>query len=654
MIATNIRCTVLTLTFFLLPVMAFAQSAHVEYKESLQQFELRRGAQLGHTQAVAGLDRSGPVEAMRFNAFGKHFDVQLAPNQNILSTKVREHLAAGVGVFRGSVRDMPGSWVRVVVANDVPRGLLWDGTSMYAIEAGDDAAGKPYIFRLDDLQVPAGSMTCTQPTGKQTATDLLKAVAKDVTPRVVGAPGAVSNIDVAVIADFEFASDKGSNAQTEIVTRMNNIDGIFSAQLGVQINVARTDVFSSSNDPFTDESDSGNLLGELTDYRSANATQNANGLSHLFTGRDLDGSTVGIAYTGAICSSRVGAGLTQGTHSATVDSLIAAHEIGHNFGAPHDGTPGSACEDTSEDFLMAARLNGSDTFSACSITQMQDDVSRAPCITALSSLDVAVVANQAGNVLLGDPAVVTFVVNSVGTDGAAGVNFDVSVPAIVGLDSITSSTGSCSNGGGTASCSIGSIGAGSNATVNLTVTSTSTGAASFAATVSASGDNNSGNDQATLNLTIDPAVDLVASAAASTVILDQSTTARVTIENRASIAATSASVTITAGSGIRIDSADWTAGSCSVLGGVVTCDATSLAALSNNTINVQLTGLTEGNQSYDVSASATETDRVSGNNATQGQVTVNLAQASNDGGGGAIGLLQLFGLMLVLLVRRQR
>ena len=55
MIATNIRCRVLTLALFLLPALAFAQGAHVEYKESLQQLELQRGDQLGQTQAVAGV-----------------------------------------------------------------------------------------------------------------------------------------------------------------------------------------------------------------------------------------------------------------------------------------------------------------------------------------------------------------------------------------------------------------------------------------------------------------------------------------------------------------------------------------------------------------------------------------------------------------------
>lgn len=628
------RLGALTLAFLLMPLAGMAESARIDYSEPLQQFELQD-------------DTRG--EAVHFNAFGRRFDVSLAPNQNVLSLAVRERLDAGVGVYRGRVDGMPGSWVRLVVADGVPRGLLWDGSEMFAIEADKDTAGAAYMFRLNDLQIPPGTMTCAQAVGPKTANDLLAAVSKDVAPRVAEAAGAESSLDLGVIADFEFASAKGSSAQTALVTRINNVDGIFSEQLGVQINLATTDVFESSNDPFTDESEAGRLLDELTDYRNANADQRANGLTHLFTGRELDGSTVGVAYTGALCSGRFGAGLTQGTNSASLDSLIAAHEIGHNFGAPHDGTTGSACEGTSQDFLMAPRLNGSDTFSACSIQQMQDDVNRAACITALPSLDVEVVANQPGDSLLGDSDTVTFVVNNVGTEDATGVEFDVSVPANITLVSIASSIGSCSSGGGSATCSLGSLSAGAGATIDLGVTSSAPGDASFAATVTATGDSNSGNDAATLTLGVTPAVDVLVRAAASSATLNQGATARVTVENDSLIAATGVEVTVLPGTGLRIDGASWSAGTCSVTGGNLTCSATSLAVQSNTTINVQLTGLIEGGQSYSVNVSSGETDRNTGNNSVQGQVTVGEPEA--DSGGGAFGLLEMMALLLLLLAR---
>ena len=67
---------------------------------------------------------------------------------------------------------------------------------------------------------------------------------------------------------------------------------------------------------------------------------------------------------------------------------VVAHEIGHNFGAPHDGETGSACESQAGDWLMSPRLNGVDQFSQCSLNEMADDIARASCITALPSVDM--------------------------------------------------------------------------------------------------------------------------------------------------------------------------------------------------------------------------------------------------------------------------
>jgi len=448
-------------------------------------------------------------------------------------------------------------------------------------------------------------------------------VLSEVTANVAQGPGATSQIDFAVIGDYEFTSDKGADASLELTTRMNNVDGIFSMQLGVQINVNRIDTFAANDDPFSDVTDSSDLLDDLTDYRFATPAQHANGLTHLFTGRTLEGSTVGIAYSEALCSRRYGAALTQGTHSVTLDSLIAAHEIGHNFGAPHDGTSGSACEAEPQDFLMAPRLNGSDQFSACSITQMQDDVSNAPCISAMPSTDLAmVVGSQSVTALLGNAATITFEANSIGTEDASGVNVDVTIPAGVSLNSVSASSGSCAGGAGTASCVIGAVAAGSGVTITLDATTEAVGSADFVASVTADTDAVGGNNEATIRLTIDPAVDLVMTAAtAAQVVVNQSTTIRPTIENRSSIAASNVIVNIAADVGIRVDSASWTSGSCSISNNLVTCDADSLAAQASDTLQLGITGASEGSQSYTISVVAAETDRNTSNNEASGAVT---------------------------------
>ncbi len=431
------------------------------------------------------------------------------------------------------------------------------------------------------------------------------------------------------------------------------------------MNVNRVDVFTENDDPFTDQLDASTLLDELSAYRFTESTQNSNGLSHLFTGRNLDTTTVGIAWTGALCNRRFGAAVTQVSGDASLDTLIAAHEFGHNFGAPHDGTDEPPCDSVTGDFLMATSINGSDEFSSCSITEMQDDIARAQgvCITPLDGTDVALLAGgQPGPVLLGDSVTVTFDINSVGTDAASGVNVDIAIPAGVALNSASWATGNCTSGSGVASCAIGTIAAGSGATVMLDVATSTVGSASFVATITADADANGNNNRATVQFDIDPAVDLVATAAADAqVVVNNSTTIRPRIENRSSIVATDVTVTLTSTAGLSVGSASWAPGTCSVADNVATCVADSLAPQSNDLLQIGVTGTSEGARSYSVSVSAAETDRATANNDASGQVTVSAAVApavtqsgGGSGGGGSLGWLSLLILTLVVGARRRQ
>ena len=80
---------------------------------------------------------------------------------------------------------------------------------------------------------------------------------------------------------------------------------------------------------------------------------NSQGVTHLFTDRNLDGSTIGIAYLDSLCDVHNAVGLTE-SRNAWLDSLVSAHEMGHNFGADHDGDSQGTCPNApSSGFLMA-------------------------------------------------------------------------------------------------------------------------------------------------------------------------------------------------------------------------------------------------------------------------------------------------------------
>ena len=92
----------------------------------------------------------------------------------------------------------------------------------------------------------------------------------------------------------------------------------------------------------------------------------------------MSGNTIGIAYLNAACGSS-GVGVSE-AHRGATGSLIIAHEIGHNTGAPHDNQSGSACANEPGIFLMNPSINGSDELSSCSQDQINSFLAGVNCL----------------------------------------------------------------------------------------------------------------------------------------------------------------------------------------------------------------------------------------------------------------------------------
>ncbi len=283
--------------------------------EPLQRLSIQSASNTGDDFSQK-MQRAAPVK-LSFDALGRSFVLQLEPNERLLSAARRDVLPDDVGIFRGRLADQPDSWVRIVLFDGVPRGLVWDGAELFAIEAPGDSlveTSAPIIYRLADALIPPGAMTCSAGASPGSGAIAFEKLSGELSTVVTQASGAVSEITMGVIGDFEFTNSKGgdANAAVAITARLNNVDGIFSEQVGVQINVQTVETFGDPSDPFSDTGDVSTLLDELSAYRAATPAQNNQGLTHLYTGRNLDTSTVGVAWRGALCNDYFGAGLSEG------------------------------------------------------------------------------------------------------------------------------------------------------------------------------------------------------------------------------------------------------------------------------------------------------------------------------------------------------
>jgi hypothetical protein len=639
-----------------------------------------RGFEWDRAVGQASADRSAKAsgqEYLGFQAFGRGFRLTLQDNLSLVAPSARKAESDGgtqYRLFKGQLEGQAGSWARLTLIGDQLQGVIWDGETLYSLAPASQVAGElvqpadpaadHVLYRLDDLLVSPGSMSCgvaiEQKADASAAAAYEKLVAELQQSFDPASLGATLELELSAVGDGAFVDSFGADSEAALLSRFNIVDGIFSEQVGVQIRVTEIQLFQPG-DPTLSATEAGALLDQLTDLRGSSPALQATGVTHLFTGTDLDGITVGIAYLDALCNSRFGTGLSEARRNQTADALIATHEIGHNFGAPHDGDPDEACASTPETFIMAPSGTGSNQFSACSIEQMQPAINSASCLTALSTVDVSVSHSPTASTgLVTQPIAQTVRVVNGGTNPATNVLLDIDIPANLDLVSSLPSGGSCAPAAGGLSCSFGTLQPAAEATVSLSLRSDSPGSYFLDSSVQADGDDTPGNNTATGRVTIQVAVDLAVSFSGGSVNLTENSTASaaLTVANSNVGPASSIALTVDSPVGLAISAANPSAGSCTVTPSRVSCQIPNLAAGASANVSIGVSADQAGTYSLTASVNAAESDLDASDNSTSKSYNVS-QQAPGDGGGGGGGggatspAWLILGAMAVALRRRR-
>jgi hypothetical protein len=263
-------------------------------------------------------EASGQIRSISFDAYGRRFSVQLQTNPAVNRAVPRER--SDIEPLSGRLEGQAHSWVRLTHTRTGWHGLISDGQDLYAVEPAveiasalvqplADASGSAsVVYRLKDALVGTGSVYCqilnpdgspyvgqepvlpTNNQGEVTAQVLYNTVIRDLPAK----GGPTLQLSMGVVADSEFYQQYSDDPEGEIVSRINIVDGIWSSQAGVKISLAPITILKA-NEPFT-KTDPTQLLSQVRKYRGSHSEQMATGVTHLMTGRDLDGDIVGIAY----------------------------------------------------------------------------------------------------------------------------------------------------------------------------------------------------------------------------------------------------------------------------------------------------------------------------------------------------------------------
>ena len=327
-------------------------------------------------------------------AFGRSFALELRPNDRLLAplpAAQRERIPAADAFFTGELAGVPGSWVRLNRIGGRFSGGFFDGNELYLIDraggfpitqAAGIAPDRTIVFRFSDLKADflidhggvrpgAGPSTATPASDYRIFVQHLREIAG-----LRGSP--MLAMPVTIVSDVQFTGDHGGNVASVVAGRANFVDGIYASQLGTGIQLFHHEILTD-NGPLVD-TDAGDLLLAFRQYMTGGAggALPFAGLGHLFTGRDLNGGTVGIAYVGVLCSASFGYGVNQNLNNDTTSALVFAHELGHNFNAPHDGE--GACSAEPFRGIMNPSINGSQQFSDCSLDIMGQAAAAASCL----------------------------------------------------------------------------------------------------------------------------------------------------------------------------------------------------------------------------------------------------------------------------------
>lgn len=217
-------------------------------------------------------------------------------------------------------------------------------------------------------------------------------------------PNACKEVEIGEASDKSMCTKYGDidAVQDHITTVINAVQANYNGSFNDDLTLIISDWFNvtcSGSDPWTSSTDPEVLLNSFTSWGPTHfATHD---IGQLFSNRDFDGGTVGIAWVEEVCTPFKYSCIQDWTSNINLMRCTVAHEIGHNFSCDHDA-PNSG-------FIMAPAVSNTNTWSAASIAAFNAYVPTRACLTGCAGGGSAPVAEFTSNKVEGcKPLTVSF------------------------------------------------------------------------------------------------------------------------------------------------------------------------------------------------------------------------------------------------------
>lgn len=208
-------------------------------------------------------------------------------------------------------------------------------------------------------------------------------------PRNVGSGGqtdAPQACQVACDADYEYFVANGSsvpNTTADISSVINGMAAVYQSDANVTFVLGTLVIRQSATQPYT-STNAGTLLDQFRLEWGATQGGTVRDIAHLFTGKEIDGSTIGLAYLGVVCNTTFGYGLSQSRYTLNFANRVgvSSHEVGHNFNLGHCDASCSPCR------IMCGGIGGCTgvvTSFGCSVADLVSYALGRACLTPLNN-----------------------------------------------------------------------------------------------------------------------------------------------------------------------------------------------------------------------------------------------------------------------------
>lgn len=197
-------------------------------------------------------------------------------------------------------------------------------------------------------------------------------------------------LKIATDVDYNYYQAKGSNlanTYNDIYSVLNIVEGVYNSTFNMRFILTQQNVWTTTSNGYPyNSTNASSLLSEFKNYWNTYMTNVDRSIAHLFTGKALDGSTVGVAYKGYLNSNN-------NSNDAYALSMLrpemyqtTAHEIGHNLNAT-DNPSACMCGTYAASVMCQGEKAANLWFCDRSISQISPFLSRnSALLTASSSL----------------------------------------------------------------------------------------------------------------------------------------------------------------------------------------------------------------------------------------------------------------------------